>query len=70
MIIPAEPRAIPTVTDGVMQVLTDKKWPEERIMQVELALQEALANAIRHGCKGDPRGKSSASSTARPTARS
>jgi anti-sigma regulatory factor (Ser/Thr protein kinase) len=54
MIIPAEPRAIPTVTDGVMQVLTDKKWPEERIMQVELALQEALANAIRHGCKGDP----------------
>jgi serine/threonine-protein kinase RsbW len=36
-----------------MQVLLDKKWPEERIMQVELALQEALANAIRHGCKGD-----------------
>ena len=32
----------------------DKKWSEERIMQVELALQEALANAIRHGCKGDP----------------
>ena len=22
-------------------------------MQIELALQEALANAIRHGCKGD-----------------
>jgi serine/threonine-protein kinase RsbW len=22
-------------------------------MEVELALQEALANAIRHGCKGD-----------------
>ena len=39
MTIPADPRAIPTVTDGVMQV--------------ELALQEALANAIRHGCKGD-----------------
>ena len=54
MMIPADPRAIPTVTDGVMQVLVDKKWPEERIMQVELALQEALANAIRHGCKGDP----------------
>jgi anti-sigma regulatory factor (Ser/Thr protein kinase) len=54
MIIPAQPRAIPTVTDGVMQVLADKKWPEDRIMEVELALQEALANAIRHGCKGDP----------------
>jgi anti-sigma regulatory factor (Ser/Thr protein kinase) len=54
MTIPADPRAIPKVTDGVMQVLTERNWPEERIMQVELALQEALANAIRHGCKGDP----------------
>jgi anti-sigma regulatory factor (Ser/Thr protein kinase) len=53
MTIPADPKAIPTVTDGVMQVLQDKKWPETRIIEVELALQEALANAIRHGCKGD-----------------
>jgi len=54
MTIPADPRAIPKVTDGVMQVLVEKKWSDDRIMQVELALQEALANAIRHGCKGDP----------------
>ena len=27
---------------------------EDKLMQIELALQEALANAIRHGCKGDP----------------
>jgi anti-sigma regulatory factor (Ser/Thr protein kinase) len=54
MTIPADPRKIPMVTDGVMQVLQDKHWPEERIIQVELALQEALANAIRHGCQGDP----------------
>jgi len=53
MVIPADPLAIPKVTDGVMQVLHEKNWPEERIIQVELALQEALANAIRHGCKGD-----------------
>jgi anti-sigma regulatory factor (Ser/Thr protein kinase) len=53
MTIPADPRKIPTVTDGVMQVLQDKHWPERRIIEVELALQEALANAIRHGCKGD-----------------
>jgi anti-sigma regulatory factor (Ser/Thr protein kinase) len=53
MTIPADPRKIPTVTDGVMQVLQDKHWPETRIIEVELALQEALANAIRHGCKGD-----------------
>ena len=54
MTIPADPRQIPTVTDGVMQLLQDKHWPEERIIQVELALQEALANAVRHGCQGDP----------------
>lgn len=53
MTIPADPRKIPTVTDGIVQVLQDKHWPEVRIIEVELALQEALANAIRHGCKGD-----------------
>jgi serine/threonine-protein kinase RsbW len=42
------------VTDGVMQMLKGKHWPEERIMEVELALQEALANAVRHGCRNDP----------------
>jgi anti-sigma regulatory factor (Ser/Thr protein kinase) len=54
MTIPADPAAIPTVTDGVVQVLQQKHWPEDDIMAVELALQEAVANAIRHGCKGDP----------------
>jgi anti-sigma regulatory factor (Ser/Thr protein kinase) len=51
--IPANPAAIPTVTDGVTHVLEEKKWPEEDIRAVELALQEAVANAIRHGCGGD-----------------
>ena len=54
MTIPADPAAIPTVTDGVVQVLQQKGWAEPDIMSVELALQEAVANAIRHGCKGDP----------------
>ena len=53
MTIPADPRAIPTVTDGVVQVLQEKEWPEQDVMAVELALQEAVANAIRHGCGGD-----------------
>lgn len=51
--IPADPAAIPTVTDGVTHVLEEKGWPEEDVMAVELALQEAVANAIRHGCRGD-----------------
>ncbi len=53
MVIPADPSAIPTITDGVKQMLTQKGWPDDEILRVELALQEALANAIRHGCKGD-----------------
>jgi serine/threonine-protein kinase RsbW len=54
MIIPADPVAIPKVTDGVMTMLQEKRWPEDRVMEVELALQEALTNAIRHGCRGEP----------------
>ncbi len=53
MVIPADPKSIPRITDGVRQLLRTKQWPEEEIAKVELALQEALANAVRHGCKGD-----------------
>jgi len=53
MTIPADPAAIPTVTDSVTQVLGEKHWPEEDVRAVELALREALANAVRHGCRGD-----------------
>ena len=52
--IPADPAAMTTVGDGVTELLTSKGWPEEEVMKVQLALQEGLANAIRHGCKNDP----------------
>ena len=55
----ADAAAIATVSEGVMQVLADRGWAEGKRMAVELALQEALANAIRHGCQDDP-GKQSA----------
>ena len=54
MTIPATSVGIQTVSEGVMQLLESKKWPEEELIKVDLALQEALANGIRHGCKGDP----------------
>lgn len=54
MIIPADPLAIPQVTDGVTGMLQQNGWPDDRVMAVELALQEALANAIRHGCRNEP----------------
>jgi anti-sigma regulatory factor (Ser/Thr protein kinase) len=54
MTIPATPDGIQTVSDGVTQLLESKHWPEDEIIKVDLALQEALANGIRHGCQGDP----------------
>jgi anti-sigma regulatory factor (Ser/Thr protein kinase) len=54
MTIPADPSQIPLISAGVMQMLGEKQWPENDMMRVELALEEALANAIRHGCCGDP----------------
>ena len=55
MVIPADPAAIATVTDGVMRVLRETSGAaDDKAMEIELALQEALANAIRHGCGGDP----------------
>ena len=38
----------------VRAFLVGKRWPNEEVMEVELAVHEALANAIRHGCKTDP----------------
>ena len=51
--VPAEPSAIPRITDGVTAVLRGKRWAEADIMAVELSMQEAIANAVRHGCGGD-----------------
>jgi anti-sigma regulatory factor (Ser/Thr protein kinase) len=55
MVIPADPAAIATVAEGVMRVLRETSGAaDDKAMAIELALQEALANAIRHGCGGDP----------------
>ena len=54
IVIPADPAAVAKVSAGVHKLLASKRWPAEEAMKVELALQEALANAIRHGCKNDP----------------
>jgi anti-sigma regulatory factor (Ser/Thr protein kinase) len=51
--VPAMPSAIPRITDGVTAVLRRKGWSEDDVMAVELSLQEAIANAIRHGCGND-----------------
>jgi anti-sigma regulatory factor (Ser/Thr protein kinase) len=52
--ISADPNAINGVVDGVMQVARQMKSAEGKEYEIELALREALANAIVHGCKNDP----------------
>jgi anti-sigma regulatory factor (Ser/Thr protein kinase) len=51
--IPADPNAISGVVDGVMEILREMKSAVGSEYQVELALREALANAIVHGCNND-----------------
>jgi anti-sigma regulatory factor (Ser/Thr protein kinase) len=52
--IPADPNAISGVVDGVMQIAHEMKCAEGNEYHIELALREALANAIVHGCNNDP----------------
>jgi anti-sigma regulatory factor (Ser/Thr protein kinase) len=52
--LPAVPSSIHKVSEGVTQLLAGKGWKEDEIIKVDLALQEALANGIRHGAKNDP----------------
>jgi len=52
--LPAVPGSIHAVSEGLTHLLAGKGWKEEDIIKVDLAVQEALANGIRHGCKNDP----------------
>lgn len=51
--ISADPAAINGVVDGVMQIARQMKCAEGKEYEIELALREALANAIVHGCQND-----------------
>jgi anti-sigma regulatory factor (Ser/Thr protein kinase) len=57
MVIPADAAAVSSVCEGVLQVVRRMKLAAGKEFEVEIALREALANAIEHGCQGDP-GKS------------
>ena len=52
--ISADPSAINGVVDGVMQIAHQMECAKGNEYQIELALREALANAIVHGCNNDP----------------
>src|SRR5271166_1566034 len=52
--VPANSEAIATVVDAISQSLAQLNVPEQKRFEVALAVQEALANAVVHGCGNDP----------------
>jgi serine/threonine-protein kinase RsbW len=52
--IPADFEAMAKVVDTISEVLERREVPEQKRLEIALALQEALANAIVHGCGNDP----------------
>ena len=51
--IPADAEAIATVVDAISETLAQLEVPEQKRFEVALAVQEALANAVVHGCGND-----------------
>ena len=49
----ADPKAISPVVDGVMATAREMKCAAGKELEIETALREALANAIKHGCHND-----------------
>src|ERR1700688_1584430 len=51
---PADITAISPVVAWVMRLVGELENTAGKEFEIEMALREALANAILHGCKGDP----------------
>lgn len=52
--VPADAKAIAEATDSISGALMRRAVPEEKRLEIALAVQEALANAVVHGCENDP----------------
>jgi serine/threonine-protein kinase RsbW len=52
--VPADAEQIGAATDAVLACLSGLSVEEEKCMAIGLAVQEALANAVTHGCHNDP----------------
>ena len=50
----ADTEAIGTVADAITETLIQLQVPEQKRLEIGLAVQEALVNAVVHGCKNDP----------------
>jgi len=52
--LPADVTAISPVVGWVMRLVGELEYAAGKEFEIEMALREALANAILHGCKSDP----------------
>ena len=52
--LPADVAAISPVVGWVMRLVGELEYASGKEFEIEMALREALANAILHGCKADP----------------
>jgi serine/threonine-protein kinase RsbW len=53
--IAAEREAMVGLIDRVMETVNEMGCAKDRDFEIRLALDEAISNAIVHGCKNDPR---------------
>ncbi|HXX02167.1 MAG TPA: ATP-binding protein [Candidatus Acidoferrales bacterium] len=51
--IPADPEAVASASDAVAGTLEQLAVPEQKRLEIMLAVQEALTNAVAHGCDND-----------------
>ena len=52
--IPGNVEAIPTAVDMIMAAIHELECADGKEFEIEVALTEALANAVEHGCRHDP----------------
>jgi serine/threonine-protein kinase RsbW len=50
----ADVSAVNPVVDRVMELARGMSCAQGKEFEIEISLREALANAIKHGCKNDP----------------
>lgn len=52
--IPANCEAVASASDTIGETLTKLEVPEQKRLEISLAVQEALVNGVVHGCGNDP----------------
>ena len=52
--ISAKSEAVASATDQIAETLTQLAVPEQKRLEICLAVQEALVNGVVHGCGSDP----------------